>query len=130
MGQCHTLGGIEIPAELFWEDEFDWSPSVGAVEWGLTGAAIIDVAAKQSGRPITLSGDADRGWIARSVVEALYALASNPGTPRVLTLADGRSFDVVFSPAEKPITATRLGYNAVPSSDWFYKAVTLRLMEI
>ena len=130
MGRSHTLGEIEIPAELLWEDEFDWSPSVGAVEWGLTGAAIIDVAAKQTGRPITLTGDSDRGWIARSVVEALYALASNPGAARVLTLADGRSFNVVFSPTEKPITATRVGYNPAPSADWYYKAVTLRLMEI
>lgn len=130
MSACHMLDGVTIPAECLWKDEFDWQPATGASTWSCTGALIVDLAAKKAGRPITLTGADDMGWMQRADVSALYALAADPATPRLLTLADGRSFTVIFRPGEAPVSADRVGWHPAPPSEWPYKAVTIRLMEI
>ena len=94
-----TLGGVSLPGDLRWTDEFGWSPVERAQEYSLTGALIVQEAEKLAGRPITLdAGDAGSGliWLPRSTVTALYALASTLGWSGTLTLADSRSFAVAF----------------------------------
>lgn len=126
----HTLDGVAIPSGCLWTDEFDWQPAVGSSAWSCTGALIVDVAVKKAGRPITLTGTDDMGWIDRATIAALYALAAAPAIPRTLTIADGRSFSVMFRPGESPISAERVGWHPAPPDTWPYKAVTIRLMEI
>ncbi|HRY16676.1 MAG TPA: hypothetical protein P5330_12495 [Candidatus Competibacteraceae bacterium] len=94
-----TLGGVTLPGDLRWIDEFAWSPVARSQEYSLTGALIVQEAAKQTGRPITLEAkNESAGYIclARSQVAALYALVSTPGWAGTLTLMDGRSFAVAF----------------------------------
>jgi hypothetical protein len=70
----HFLAGIELPRGMLWVDEFNWSTVQKTVERSITGAQIIDAAARIEGRPITLQAAEDQGWIRRATL-----LAAGPG---------------------------------------------------
>ena len=91
-----TLGTLALP-ELIWRDEFTWSAVERSREYTLSGAQIIDVGVRLAGRPITLVGEADGGWISRADLLLLEALANQPTSVFTLTMADGRQFSVAFT---------------------------------
>lgn len=122
------LGTIALPADMTWEGEFDWPTVVRTTEYTLTGALVVDSGQRQAGRPITLAGEPTAGWVSRATVDAVRTLASTLGGPIVLTLADGRSFQVVFAP-EDPIHAEPVVDFADPDAGTQYWLV-LRLIEV
>ena len=124
----HTLGSVAVPRGMVWVDEFDWVPVERAVTYSLTGALLVDVAPRLAGRPITLAGEVDAGWLGRGVVAQLYALAGSTSAAHTLTLADGRTFTVMFAP-DTPIEAKPIGRPELPSAANPYYA-TLRLIEV
>lgn len=124
----HVLHGIDLPSGMLWEDEFSWSAAARSVERSITGALVIDVAAQQAGRPITLRGVNDQGWMRRAQLLLLRALSDNPGGRYSLQLADGRVFTVQFAP-DNPIDAEPIGRPELPTQDWPY-VVTLRLITV
>lgn len=94
-----TLGGVELPDDLQWTDEYAWSPVARSFSgYGLTGAPIIQESLKQAGRPITLTGG-DWAWVSTETLTALYALHSVPDSTHSLVLADSRNFTVRFKDA-------------------------------
>ena len=127
----HVLQGVEINAGCMWVDEFDWSPVESASEYGITGALIVDVAARQNGRPITLEAYDEKGWLGmtRDNLKSLYALAAVPGATYSLTLADGQEFTVMFRPGQAPISARPLAGRENPPDSWPY-IITLNLVEV
>ena len=124
----HTLATVALPADMIWVDEFNWSPVQRAQEYSIGGALIIDVAERLAGRPITLKGEADAGWMHRTALLALYALAADPAVAsRTLTLGDGRIFTVAFD--DDPIEAEPvIDYSITGGDDWY--VVTLKLIEV
>jgi hypothetical protein len=124
----HTLGALALPAGMIWTDEFDWRAVETAQEYALTGALILDAATRQAGRPITLEGADDHGWLTRTQLAALYGLTASPDDTYTLTLADGRQFLVTFAPGD-PITARAIARPEIPPAAWPY-VVTLRLIEV
>lgn len=122
----HTLGTLDVPRSLIWVDEFGWSATVRAHETSITGALIVDQAVLQAGRPITLQGVDDHGWVARGALQTLWQLASTSTDPLPLALADGRTFSVRFAPGQ-PIEATAVARAELPGADMPY-VVTLRLV--
>ncbi|MGD7412717.1 hypothetical protein ACQCRK_26175, partial [Ralstonia pseudosolanacearum] len=66
---------LALPDDLLWTDEHAWTPAVAAVSYLLTGALLVESAARQKGRPITLVGAADMAWVTRATVNTLYAWA-------------------------------------------------------
>ena len=125
----HTLGAITLRAGLIWTDEFDWQPVQAVSEYGVTGALIIDIGTRQSGRPITLQRGDDSGWTDRATLQSLVALAANAGATHTFTHADGRVFTVMFAPDGDPITARPVTLAERPPADFPY-AITLRLIEV
>ncbi|MHA6896640.1 hypothetical protein ACQUJT_21575 [Ralstonia pseudosolanacearum] len=120
---------LALPDDLLWADEHAWTPAVAAVSYLLTGALLVESAARQKGRPLTLLGAADMAWVTRATVNTLYAWAANPGSRFELTLADARAFTVAFRHHETAIEAEPvMGFPARHDAD-FYR-LTLRLMEI
>ena len=91
-----TLGTLALP-ELIWTDEFAWSAVVRSQEYAVDGSQIIDIGVRQAGRPITLAGSQDGGWISRADLLLLEALANQPTSVFTLTMADGRQFSVAFT---------------------------------
>lgn len=122
----HILGSLELPRTLIWVDEFDWVAPLRAHEYSLTGALIVDQAVRQAGRPITLEGVANHGWVRRDVLTQLHTLASTAGGPLPLTLADGRTYAVRFAPGD-PLQAHAIARAELPP-DAFPYYVTLRLV--
>lgn len=124
----HFLNGIALPAGMLWVDEFAWAAAKRSVERSITGAQIIDEATKVAGRPITLQGAQDQGWIRRATLLAVRALADVPGGQYQLTLATGEQFTVMFAPDEaidaQPISRPELPAHTAP-----YVA-TLRLITV
>ncbi|MHA6896883.1 hypothetical protein ACQUJT_22800 [Ralstonia pseudosolanacearum] len=120
---------LALPDDLLWADEHAWTPAVAAVSYLLTGALLVESAARQKGRPLTLVGAADMAWVTRATVNTLYAWAASPGSRFELTLADGRAYTVAFRHHETAIEAEPVtGFPARHDAD-FYR-LTLRLMEI
>lgn len=126
----HTLAAVVLPRGMVWADEFDWSPFEKSAEYSTTGALLVDAGTRQAGRPITLLGANDAGWIRRAALTALHDLAADPDPAAVhtLTLADGRVFSVQFAPGDC-ITATPVGRPELPPDSHPYVA-TVRLIQV
>lgn len=124
----HFLNGVELPRGMLWVDEFNWSAVQKTVERGITGAQIIDAAARIEGRAITLQAVEDQGWIRRATLLAVRDLADAPGAQYLLQLADGREFTVQFA-ADDPIAATPISRPELPAATHPYVA-TLRLITV
>ena len=129
MSTHHTLGAIQIPRGLVWADEFAWHPVLREAEYSITGALLLDASTRLAGRPITLQGSDDAGWLPRTTLLALYALAENASATHALTLADGRTFTVSFAAGDTPIEAAPLARPELPPAAWPYIA-TIRLIEV
>ncbi|APC67948.1 hypothetical protein ACQCP0_05815 [Ralstonia pseudosolanacearum] len=120
---------LALPDDLLWTDEHAWTPAVAAVSYLLTGALLVESAARQKGRPITLVGAADMAWVTRATVNTLYAWAAAPSRQFELTHTDGRVFTVAFRHHETAIEAEPVtGFPARHAGD-FYR-LTVRLMEV
>ena len=124
----HLLGVLPIPRGMVWVDEHDWIAVAKDTEYSITGALLVDVGVMQAGRPITLSAETDAGWIARSALQQLRALAADPLATYTLTLADGRTFTVMFA-GDQPIEATPVARPELPADTHPYVA-TVRLIEV
>lgn len=125
----HALGALQIPRGMVWSDEFGWNPVEKSLEYSVTGAALIDAGVRLAGRPITLQGEADAGWIKRGGLVALQALnAGDPVGEHALVLADGRSFTVQFAPG-LAVEGKPLARPELPAEDYPYIA-TVRLITV
>lgn len=124
----HQLDSVSLPADMTWTDEFNWPTVIRSTEYSLTGALIVDAGQRLAGRPITLQGAMDGGWVSRATVDALRVLACQLPGVFVLTLADARAFNVTFAP-EEPISAEPIFPIADPGVDFWYVA-TIKLIEV
>lgn len=130
-----TAGGVALALDpdLAWEDEFSWAAVEQAVERGVTGALVVDVAIKSKGRPITLSPpDNESAWMTRATLEQLVAWETDPDLVMSLDIR-GRVFNVVFRRHDDlPIEAQPVDFVADPLpggfGDWWL--ATVRFMEI
>ena len=91
----HGAAVLSLPPDLSWVNEFRWSAVAQAVERSITGALIVDVAARVGGRTITLRGQENTGWIDRAGLATLMTWASLPGQQFVLT-HNGTARTVIF----------------------------------
>lgn len=123
------LDDIALPDDLIWIDELEWTPVQQSEEHSLTGALIVQTGVKQAGRPITLRGDSDSGWITRQNLLTLYAkLTGTP--PFILTLNDNRTFNVRFRHQETPIGASPVFEFNNPGSSDQYSNLIIRLIAV
>jgi len=126
-----TLDGLELPYELLWSDEFAWTGVSASAQYSLQGVQHVQKSSSASGqgRPITLtSPDA---WITRADIETLYAKSADAETESMLlTLHDGRTFNVIFRQWEPPvIEATPIMKMANPETNEEY-IVSIKLVTI
>lgn len=130
-----TLGAITLPDDLQWVDEFDWLPVSQQVEVSTGGSLIVEEFGQAKGRPITLEGrmEGNVGFamIRRDVLLALQALAATPRTTALLlTLDDGRTFNVLFRHAGEAALVARPLKHIVPAEAADLYSITIRLMEV
>ena len=126
------LATVDLPNDMFWVDEHKWTPAVAKTTYSLTGALIIEGAAKLTGRPITLQPPSDMAWLPRTVVDTLRQWSATPNRRFKLVLeypSDTRQFTVVFRHQDTPLEAEPVkGFPGHDSADWF--KVTLRFTDV
>lgn len=120
-----TLDSITLPDDLVWTDEFGWFARVRAIENSVTGVPIIQETALVAGRSITLADDS--AWLTRADLLDLVALAETADATHLLTLHDGREFDVRFR--EPPLNAAPVITYADPDVADMYR-LTLNLITV
>lgn len=126
-----TVGGtsVTLPDDLYWSDEFGWSPVQQSTDRSITGALIVSTAARTGGRPITLQPiDNDSAWMQRAVLEQLRAWAAVAGQQMTLLLR-GVSRTVIWRHDEAPAIAAEpvVHYSDTDPDDRY--TVTLKFLE-
>lgn len=135
-----TLDGVELPEDLEWSDEFTAWKVGQVIRPTLTGALVVQEAAMQAGRPITLQSlDLGAGTyvapIALSVLDALRAKEEAAGAANMtLTLPTSgggtRSFTVRWRRTDGPAIQARPLTFKVPAEPSDLFLVTLRLIQV
>jgi len=123
-----TLGGVDLP-DLLIENEFGFPGVDSRVEFSLGGTPII-WEQEMTGKPIDLRGTTDTGWITRSVLQSLYALAAVPGATYTLDY-EGTIYTVRFRNEDRPVLAAKPAVGR-PNQDTtdYYSDVSIKLMEV
>jgi hypothetical protein len=118
---------VTLPADMLWADEFTWQPVEQKTEPTITGAIIVQVAARQAGRPITLQSGANYAWLTRAQLDTLKAWAAVPGQALTLTIR-GVPRGVIFRHENGAIEADMVLYHAAPVAADYY-VCTARFLE-
>lgn len=96
----------------------------------LDGGLVIWETSEPAGQLITLSGGDDFGWLERSTLQSLQAMASVPGASYTLTTPSD-TITVRFRNESPPaIEATPLVARPNPATGDYYNKVTIKLMKI
>jgi hypothetical protein len=126
-----TLDNINLPADMVFDAEFDWSPVRAKVDVTLAGTLVVQRSKQSKGRPLVLRSTDETAWLRRSQLDALVAkrddLTINSMT---LTLADGRSYSVLFDTSDaKCIETTPLQPGKLADSTDYFIA-SLKFIEV
>lgn len=124
-----TLGGVSLPADLQWVDEFGWNPVAQTTERSLTGALLVQEAALSYGRPIIFQGGDNGAWIKRSDLVALKAKADQVGLVMALDY-HGTEHSVIFDRTAQPLSATEVLRLSNPDTEHLYNNLTIRLLTV
>ena len=120
-----NLDALPLPSGLTWTDRDDWQPVAQTARPTLDGGLAVFHRPLLAGRPITLTSSETSGWVSRQTLDALQALASEPGSLHTLALGD-ESFTVLWRHNDPPaLQAEPLVARLNPDpGDWF--RVTLK----
>ena len=135
-----SLAGVELPDDIQWPDEYTAWKVGQIIRPTLTGALVVQEAAMQAGRPITLQGFDDGGsrYVAPVTLATLNALraleeAAGAASMALVLPAAGdstRSFTVRWRRTDGPAIEARPIKYQIPAEagDWFL--ATLRLIQV
>lgn len=120
-----TIDEVPLPASLTWHDRDAWQPVAQTARPTLDGGLAVFHQPLSAGRPITLISSDSSGWVDRATLDALQALASEPGSLHTLVLG-AQSFTVLWRHEDPPAIqadplVARLNHDP---GDWF--RVTLK----
>lgn len=120
---------LTLNPDLLWSDEDNWHPVQQNVQRTITGALDVQVAAMNTGRPITLESEDDSSaWMSSSAVVQLRNWAAVPGQVLILTLRN-ETRNVIFRHQDGGLEARPVvHYRDRTPTDWYLCVV--RLMEI
>ena len=123
------LDTLTLPDNFLWMNEYSWNPVSQSTNRSLTGALIVSEAEKQYGQSIIL-GDGENSWMTLGELRPLHELSKVINKTMVLTLDDGRSFNVIFDRRDGvPLSVEPVFPLANPADEHLY-AVTIRLLTV
>ncbi len=117
---------INLPTDLLWVDEFDWSPVEYVSRYSVAGTLLVSAGTKLSGRPITLTAGQSWAWVSRTTAIAVRDL-SLLASPAMTLVYRGTSYAVTWATQGTPFTAIPLVDFSNPQADSRY-ILTLRLI--
>lgn len=119
---------ITLPEDMLWPDEYSWRAVEQRQQYTITGALIVEAAARLSGRPMTLAAGESYAWMPRSTLDTLRAWSLLPGQSFTL-LYRGVSYLVAFDHEQGAIDARQIiDYSDPDASDDY--AATLRFIQV
>ncbi|MBF0214896.1 MAG: hypothetical protein HQM00_15270, partial [Magnetococcales bacterium] len=89
------LGDFLLPDSIQWTNRYAWAPVAQETARTLGGSNVLWHSPLIGGRPIDLEAADDVTWLTRFQVEAIFAMAMQPGGVFDLVL-DDESFQVMF----------------------------------
>lgn len=119
---------VTLHDDLYWSDEFTWSPVEQKVDRSVTGALLVQAQAKVGGRPVTLESEVDAAWIAMSVVLQLQTWAGVANLQMQLTIR-GVARTVIFRHQDGALEVDSIVRYSAPESEDFY-SIKARFMEV
>lgn len=129
MAEIVNLESIDLPG-LMLADDISHTGVRSDVAKTLSGGVVIWETSEPSGRIIDLVGGDDFGWLERSDLQSLQALASVPGATYTLTTPD-EIMTVRFRNENAPaIEATPIIGRPNPDAGDWYNKVRIKLMEV
>lgn len=122
---------IELPEDMQWQDEFDWSDlAQSPPRYTRGGALVIQQSEKLAGRPITLSGE--WVWNPRGIFKTLQAWSAVPQLKLQLERGNAEqpeSFAVTFRTHEGAIACQPVVFTTPENAEEPYTG-EIRLMTI
>jgi len=119
---------IAFASDLEWRNEFDWSPVSQSTEWTEGGNLVVQEGVKLAGREMKLDGGADV-FVSRSVIETLNnEIAISQGKSYTLTLADSRTFNVMFHHPAMKATVVAQTRKRIPDQNTKYRLALSLIM--
>lgn len=122
-----TLDALTLPDDLLWVDEYAFTPVKQNLSIAVDGTLIVEAAAQLKGRPITLQGGRDYGWVDRTTLEALRAKQYQPGLQLALTVR-GVTYQVLFMQPGGIEAQPIIDYSNPSGADFY--SVTLKFFEV
>lgn len=101
-----SLGGVSLPLSLQSPDRYEDPSVVQTVRRTLGGHLKLYVGSLQKGRPITLESQEDAGWIDKTTVDLLQAMAQDPTGQYELRMG-AEVHSVVFRHYDSPAFSAR-----------------------
>lgn len=120
---------LNLPDDLLWADEYAWRAVEQTTQYTITGALLVEAAERQAGRPITLEGGPNWGWLTRAQLEQLRAWAALPAQAFSLVIRADAARSVAFDHAAGAIEARPVVDYRDPADGDFYIA-RLRFLEL
>jgi hypothetical protein len=117
-----TLGGIDLPDDIIWTDEFDFQPVAQSVTRTIAGNHVEFNQALVLGRPITLEASETQGWLTKTQVDALQTLAATPGATYTLDIG-AQTFTVAFRHDEDAFDPQPFLQRIDPDAGDFFSAI-------
>ena len=125
------LDTVTLPDDLLWQNEFEWNQNTQSQDRTLSGALVVQTAARLYGRPIRLQGGQDGGWITRATAKAIRALEADP--TRVMTLIglnDEGDLAVMFDRTSGPAFESQMIMRFANPDDTTWYSCALRLITV
>lgn len=127
-----TVDTIVLDHDLDWVDEFNWHATVGSSARTIDdGVEVAQSYPLTIGRPMTLQGEANRGWQQRSTVQSLIALAETVGLVFNINFK-GTDYSVRFvheaSPAVSFAPVTAIDDPELHSDFWYTGTIKLKIV--
>lgn len=117
------LENLELPENLYWQNEFEHKNLAQSVEHTVSGGAVVEHVSISYGQKIKLTG----AWAARSEIVALKALEN---TNAVMNFVSSNgTYSVVFDIAADGVEAALLSPEVAPTSDTLYE-LTINLLTV
>ena len=124
-----TQGSTTVPLSDDFEfpDEFTWLAAQQAKSYSVTGALMVEINSRQTGREITLQGTDNHAWVTREQLEDLQDMLANPSASMTLVFR-GATYTVRFDYERGAIEARPVADFRDPQPTDFF-VVTLRFYE-
>lgn len=123
-----TLDTLELPDEMMWYDEQEWSNLKSAIRYTLQGKMVMEnsLILASKGRPITLGSLS--AWITKEDLDTLRGWSQIVNHQMSLTMHNSNVYIVGFRLWESPvITVENMHQTAFPANDTLYRLTELKL---